>query len=234
MIKLYSFDPAFGVLDPSPFVMKVDAWMRMSGIPFEHVSSVGNLRKAPKGKLPFIDDGGKVVADSHLIIDYLRQQYDSPLEQGLTVEQKAIAMMVGKSLDEHLYWCLVYSRWIRPDTWPRVKATFFNVVPLPLRAVVCWAAQKKVRRSLHLQGFGRHTDEEILVMTTEMLQALSDLLGEKRYMFGEQPSTLDSTAYGFLCEFILSDIDNAFSQHARKFNNLLQYCERIRDEYYPS
>ncbi len=234
MIKLYSFGPAFGLPDPSPFVMKVDAWMRMSGIPFEHVSGVGNLRKAPKGKLPFIDDGGKVIADSHLIIDYLRQQYGSPLDRGLSAEQKAIAVMVGKSLDEHLYWCLVYSRWIRPDTWPRVKKTFFNVVPLPMRALVCWMAQKKVRRSLHLQGFGRHSDEEILAMTTEMLQAMSDLLGDKNYMFGEQPSTLDATAYGFLCEFILSDIDNAFSKRARCFKNLVQYCERIRDKYYVS
>jgi len=234
VIKLYSFGPAFGVPDPSPFVMKVDAWMRMSGIPFEHISSAGNLRKAPKGKLPFIDDGGKVIADSHLIIDYLRQQYDSPLDQGLSAEQKAIAVMVGKSLDEYFYWCLVYSRWIRSDTWPRVKETFFNVVPLPMRALVCWMVQKKMKRTLYLQGFGRHSDEEILAMTTEMLQGLSDLLGDKIYILGDQPSTLDAMAYGFLCEFILSDIDNAFNERALSFKNLVQYCERIRDKYYAS
>ncbi|MCF6229580.1 MAG: glutathione S-transferase family protein [Gammaproteobacteria bacterium] len=174
-----------------------------------------------------------MIADSHLIIAYLRQHYDSPLDRGLTSEQRAVAMLVGKALDEQLYWGLVYSRWIRSDTWPRVKAAFFNVVPAPMRAIVSWIAQRRVRRALYLQGFGRHSDEEILAMTTEMLQALSDLLGDKVYLLGEQPSTLDATAFGFLSEFILSDIRNSFSERARGFENLVCYCERIRDELYP-
>ncbi len=232
MIKLYSFGAAFGLPDPSPFVMKVDVWMRMSAIPFESVSGVANLRKAPKGKLPYIDDGGKLVADSHLIISYLRAKYDSPLDKGLSREQRAIATLVGKSLDEQLYWCLVYSRWIRADTWPQVKATFFNPLPAPVRIIISSIARHKVKRSLYLQGFGRHSDEEILLMTTETLQALADLLGDKRYFLGEQPSTLDATAYGFLSEFILSEIENEFSQRARGFKNLVRYCEAIRDRYY--
>jgi len=233
VIKLYSFGAAFGVPDPSPFVMKVDCWMRMSGIPFEHVSGVKNLRKAPKGKLPFIDDSGTVVADSHLILDYLRNQYGSPLDDSLTSEQHAIMVLVGKAIDEQLYWCMVYSRWIRPDTWPRVKATFFKVVPAPFNTVVPWLAQRRVKRSLYLQGVGRHSDEEILQMAGETLQSLSGLLGDKAYFFGEQPSTLDATAFGFLCEFILSDINNAFSERACEHENLVAYCQRIRDLYYP-
>ncbi len=232
MIKLYNFGSAFGLPDPSPFVMKVDVWMRMSAIPFEPVSGVANLRKAPKGKLPFIDDGGKRVADSHLIINYLRAQYDSPLDKGLSREQRAIATLVGKSLDEQLYWCLVYSRWIRADTWPLVKATFFNPLPAPMRTIISSIARHKVKRSLYLQGFGRHRDEEILLMTTEMFQALADLLGDKRYFFGERPSTLDATAYGFLSEFILSEIQNEFSERARGYENLVRYCEAIRNRYY--
>jgi len=233
MIKLYSFGPAFGVPDPSPFVMKIDAWMRLSGITFEHISGVGNLRKAPKGKLPYIDDEGTQVADSHLIIDHLRRRYGSPLDDGLTSEQRAIATLIGKSLDEHLYWCLVYSRWMRPDTWPRVKDAFFKVLPFPLRVIIPWFAQRGVRRALHLQGLGRHSDEQILVIATEMLQALSDLLGDRAFLLGERPSTLDATAFAFLCELILSDLHNPFSERARGFENLVHYCERIRDEYYP-
>ena len=233
MIKLYSFGAAFGVPDPSPFIMKVDCWMRMSDIAFEHVSGVGNLRKAPKGKLPFIDDNGTVVADSHLILEYLRNQYGSPLDHDLSSEQRAIMMLVGKALDEQLYWCMVYSRWIRPDTWPRVKATFFAVVPTPFNKVVPWLAQRKVKRSLYLQGIGRNSDEEILQMASETLQSLSDLLGDKAYFFGDRPSTLDATAFGFLCEFILSDIKNTFSERAGEFENLVAYCHRIKDTYYP-
>ncbi len=232
MIKLYSFGTAFGVPDPSPFVMKVDAWMRMSGIEFEHVSGVGNLRKAPKGKLPFIDDAGTIVADSHLIINYLRKQYGSPLDEELSSEQHAIATLVGKSLDEYLYWCLVYGRWVRDDTWPLIKQAFFDSMPFPLRNIVPMIARNQVKRALYLQGLGRHSNEEILAMATEMFQALSDLLDDRVYLLGEQPSTLDATAFAFLCEFMLSDIRNPFSERARSFENLVRYCERIKDEYY--
>jgi hypothetical protein len=57
MIKLYSFGPSFGVADPSPYVLKVDVYMRMANIEFTSVPDVKNLQKAPKGKLPFITDG---------------------------------------------------------------------------------------------------------------------------------------------------------------------------------
>ncbi|MEA1888330.1 MAG: glutathione S-transferase family protein, partial [Pseudomonadota bacterium] len=62
MIKLYGFGNNFGVADASPFVLKVDAYMRMAGIQFENIPGLVNLRKAPKGKLPFIDDNGKIIA----------------------------------------------------------------------------------------------------------------------------------------------------------------------------
>lgn len=233
MIKLYSFGPAFGVPDPSPFVMKVDLWMRISEIEFETVSGVNGLRKAPKGKLPFIDDDGTIVADSHLIIDHLRKNHGSPIDEGLSDEQRAIATLVGKSLDEHLYWCLVHSRWNRDDTWPIVREAFFGNMPQPLRTIVPVIARSKVRRSLYLQGLGRHSDDEILKMANEMFQALSNLLGDKQYLFGDRASTLDATAFAFLCEFILSDIHNPASEQARSYEKLVRYCVVIRDRYYP-
>jgi len=233
MIKLYSFGPAFGVPDPSPFVMKVDCWMRMSGIEFEHASGVSGLRKAPKGKLPFIDDNGTIVADSCLIIAHLRGRYGSSLDEGLIDEQRAIATLVGKSLDEHLYWCLVYTRWMGKDSWPLVKKAFFGAMPFPLRELIPAIARSKVKRALYLQGLGRHSDEEIFAMSSAMLQALSDLLGEKTFMIGNRPCSLDATAFAFLAEFILSGVNNSISAHARSFENLVQYCGRIRDQYYP-
>lgn len=233
MIKLYSFGPALGMPDPSPFVMKVDAWLRMSDIQFEHVSGVKNLGRAPKGKLPFIDDNGTIVADSQLIIAYLSSQYGSSIDEHLNDEQRAMAVLVGKSLDEHLYWCLVYSRWIDDQSWPHVKEPFFGKLPQPLKTLLPIIARRKVRRSLHLQGLGRHSEKEILSMMSEMLHALSDLLGDKRFLLGENPATVDATAFAFLSEFILSDLNNSAAECARSHENLVRYCERIKAEYYP-
>jgi hypothetical protein len=57
MIKLHQFAPAFGLPNASPFCMKVETYLRMAGLPYERVNS-GDVLRAPKGKLPVIDDDG--------------------------------------------------------------------------------------------------------------------------------------------------------------------------------
>ena len=82
MITLYTFGPAWGLPDPSPFVTKAMVLLKMSGLPFETDS--GGFRKAPRGKLPYIRDGEEVVADSTLIRLHLERRHNIDFDQGLT------------------------------------------------------------------------------------------------------------------------------------------------------
>ncbi|WP_163836289.1 glutathione S-transferase family protein [Spartinivicinus ruber] len=232
MVKLYGFGSGFGVADPSPFVLKVDAYLRMSGIKYETVSSMANLQKAPKGKLPFIEDDGKVVGDSYFIIEYLAEKYQSKLDQWLSDEQRAIAHLVAKSLDENFYWCIVYSRWMCDDTWPIIKKAFFNSMLFPVKQVMPTILRNGVKKSLEKQGLGRHSNDEIKKIFSHSLQSLSVMLGEKPYFLGDKPCSLDASAYAFLAECILVEIDNDFNKQARSFENLVSYCKRIQGEFY--
>jgi glutathione S-transferase len=232
MIKLYSFGKEFGVADPSPFVLKVDVYCRMAGIKFKSISSADNLRKAPKGKLPFIIDDDVTVSDSQFIIDYLQDKYKVDLDSHLSEQQKAFAYHLGQSLNEDLYWCVVYSRWARDDTWPLLKEAFFGSMPFPLKYIVPILAQKGVKSALFKQGLGRHSDEEIRLITQKALQALSTILGDKSYFFGDKLCTFDATAYGILAQLVSSTIDNPYNDMAKKYTNLVGYCERITQQYY--
>jgi len=60
VLTLYGSAPAYGVCDLSPFVVKVATWCRMAGVPYE--TAVTDPRKAPKGKIPYVRDGGAVIA----------------------------------------------------------------------------------------------------------------------------------------------------------------------------
>jgi len=55
MIKLYQFEPAFGLPNASPFCMKLETYLRMAGLAFEIVPRA-SLFKAPKDKMPYIED----------------------------------------------------------------------------------------------------------------------------------------------------------------------------------
>ena len=57
MITLHEFGPAFTLRTASPFGLKLEAYMRLSGIAYR-VEFDGNPRKAPKGRIPYITDDG--------------------------------------------------------------------------------------------------------------------------------------------------------------------------------
>jgi len=82
MIRLYQFAPAFGLPNASPFCMKVETFLRMAGLSYECPRDA-DLRKAPKGKLPYIVDEGAVVSDSSFIVDHLKRKYGDPLDSHL-------------------------------------------------------------------------------------------------------------------------------------------------------
>ena len=64
MITLYTFGPYFGLPDPSPFVMKAEVLLKMADLPF--ATDTTGFPKAPKGKLPYIRDDGKIISQLYL------------------------------------------------------------------------------------------------------------------------------------------------------------------------
>jgi len=232
MIKLYGFGKAFGVVDASPFVVKVDLFLKMAQIDFEYMSDFNQLKKSPKHKFPFIDDNGTKVGDSAFILKHLTEKYDIKLDVHLDATQKAQASLYTKALDESLYWCLVYSRWVKDDTWPLLKDAFFSEIPIPFKWFMPNIIRKDVKNTLRRQGYGRHSETELLTIADDHFSALSNLLGESDYLFGDKISSFDAIAYAALCEFISVDFFNSFNQQARKYDNLIQYCRRIETQYY--
>lgn len=232
MITLYSFGPAFGVMDASSFVVKIDLYLRVAKLDYEVKSGVNHLKRSPKGKLPFIEDDNQAIGDSSFIIEYLNNKYTVNIDENLTEAQKAIAYLFTKSLEENLYWCLVYSRWADDKTWPISKEAFFSGIPFLIKDIAAGMIRKKTVKTLNSQGISRHSHEEVLSIANKSLEALSNVLGDQNYFFGDSISSFDITAYSILCQFLLVDYVSDFNLLAKKYNNLVHYCERINSQYY--
>lgn len=117
-------------------------------------------------------------------------------------------------------------------TWQIIKESFFSKLPIPLKWFLPGTIQKDVKKTLHRQGYGRHSLEELIVKSDEVFSSLSVLLADKPYFFGEQPSSFDAVAYSILCEFITVSYDTPFNDKARGYENLVAYCQRIESNYY--
>jgi glutathione S-transferase len=231
MIKLYQYAPAFGLPNASPFCMKVETYLRMAGLPYECPRGVGPF-KSPKGKLPYIDDNGKVVADSTFIIDYLKATYGDKLDARLSATDRALGVVIQRTFEESLYWPSVYSRWIDDAGFAKTKDVFFARMKFPLRQIIPLFARRGLRSQLHAQGTGRHSRDEIYAIGCRDITALAALLGDKAYYLGDEPSSIDATGYAFLANLLWAPIDLPMRAHALLLPNLEAYCQRMKARYY--
>lgn len=229
MITLYQFDPAFGLPNASPFCMKVETYLQLARLPYQLAPmSLAAMRNSPKGKLPYIEDQGQRIGDSSFIIDYLKTTYGDPLDNWLTAEQKATALALQRMLEENTYWTAVSMRWMEDANWPTTRAAFFGNLPRPLRWIVPPLARRGLRQQLAGHGMGRHSREEIHAIARRDLTALADFLGDKPFMLGTQPCTLDAVAYAFLANLLWAPYDSDVQSYAKSRPTLEAYCLRMK------
>jgi len=231
MIRLHQFAPAFGLPNASPFCMKLETYLRMAGLPYETVND-GNVLKAPKGKLPWIDDDGTRVADSSFIIEHLKRRYGDPLDAGLSPSLRAQATAFQRLFEENLYWAVVHTRWADPQGWRATRQAFFGALPAPLRGIVSRLARRGLLAEMRGQGMGRHSEAEIHAIGCRDVTAVADFLGDKAYMLGDAPTSLDATAHAFLANLLWAPVDSPIRSHAAARPTLEAYCQRMKARYF--
>lgn len=232
MIRLHQFAPAFGLPNASPFCMKLEIYLRMAGLPYETVNS-GDVLKAPKRKLPYIEDGVRVLADSSFIIEHLKATYGDPLDGWLGPAQRAVALAFQRLFEENLYWAVVHTRWAEPSGWGQTREAFFGALPRPIRWVLPMLARRGVLAEMKGQGMGRHSREEIHAIGVRDVGAVAGFLADKPFLIGEQPCSLDAVGYAFLANLLWAPVDSPIRDALRERANLVAYCERMKARYDP-
>lgn len=230
-LTLYTFGPAFGLPDPSPFVIKADLLLKMSGLPYR--TDTTGFGKAPKGKLPYLRDGDAVVADSTFIRWHLERRHGIDFDPGLSASDKALGWAVERMLEDHLYWAVVEARWVHDANFARGTARFFEPVPAPIRPLVKALARRKVRTYLWGQGMGRHARPEIEALGTRSIDALAHLLGEKPFLLGATVSGADATVYAAVASLLCPVFETRLRAAAEAHPNLVAYERRMRERFYP-
>ena len=231
MITLYTFGPAFGLPDPSPFVMKAEVLLKMAGVPYR--TDTGGFGKAPKGKLPYIEDDGVRIGDSTFIRWHLETKYGVDFDRGLSAEQRATAWAFEKMTEDHLYWAVVDARWLDDSNFRKGPSEFFKRVPAPLRPIVIAMIRRQVRKSLHAHGIGRHSPEEIVRLAARDIDATGDYLGDKPYFMGSEPAGVDATIFAFAVGILCPLFDTPIRTAAERHDNLKRYVGRMTARFYP-
>ncbi|XP_002731577.1 failed axon connections homolog [Saccoglossus kowalevskii] len=211
----------------SPFPLKLETYLRFAKIPYK---SVFSMKMSPKGKTPWIEYNGEILSDSSFIIEFLNKEFKVDLNTHLSPSDRAVARAFQKMTEENLYWTLVYSRWVA-DNQQRLKPFLKNsfVISILMKMI-----RRSVKKSLYAQGIGRHTEDEIYSIADKDLRALSTFLGDKAFMFGDQPCEEDCAIFGMLAQLVWCLPDSVQEDLSKgDCKNLQEYCYRMKERFWP-
>ena len=225
MLILQSFEPAFGLPSPSAYCMKAICLLNMSGLAWR-LDFDANVDNAPRRKFPVLVDGTSVIPDSTDIARYLEREKGCDFMPELTREEKAVSHTISRMIEEHLVHGLVYDRWLLDDIWPDLSAHFFTNAPDGVSEMV----REHVRTGLEIQGTGRMTPKEVVLRMSDDFDALEDLLGNKPFLFGDEPTYADACAAPFLLSIMSPYKGTLLQQELEVRKTLLAYAERVRSE----
>ncbi len=232
-VALHQFAPAFGLPNGSPFCMKVEAYLRLAAIEYRCVNGALPFR-APRRKLPWIDDDGTVVADSGFIVRHLEATRGSPLDGWLSPRERAVGHGVQRMLEENTYWVaapLALGR--RQRLADNETAVLRGIAARPVRALVAAIARRQLRRECLGQGMGLHTPDEIATIGCADIDALAALLEGREYLLGDRPSSYDAVALAFLANLLWVQVASPVREHALRLPVLVEYCDRMMARVFP-
>lgn len=230
-VKLFQFPRMLGVPNLSPFCCKLETWLRIAGIPYEIVDTP-DPRKAPKGKLPFIEDAGTRIADSSVIVNHLKKNRGVDPDAVLDEAQRAIALLVQRTLEEHYAFIAAYTHLIRAEGVKYTGARF-ETIPAIVRPLVARMVNKRIKQLLWSQGILRHSDAEIMDAAIRDWRAVLAVMSEGPYFFGDKVTSIDAVVFGALATTVLTPIDSPIRDFLRSQPTCVSYAERMRERFFP-
>ncbi|OXA55142.1 failed axon connections homolog [Folsomia candida] len=232
VVTMHAIPRGGAVSHSSPFVVKLETWMRMAKIPYETDLTLADAH-GPKGRFPWISLNGQHLGDSHLIIDFLKKKFNIQLGDEYSKEQLAIGATIRIMMDDHFFWGIALYRYVY-GSFSSLRQVMGKFVPAwrtwLLRLYM--GTQFSTRSKGH--GIGLHSWKEIEQLTLQDLKLLSELLGNKKYILGDTPCEYDASVFGHLVQVMWGSPGSIYQEAVEKdLKNLKYYTIRIKETFYP-
>ena len=226
--------PAWQVRSLSPFAVKLEAYLRLAGLPY--VAKGADPRRSPTGKVPYVRlPDGTLMTDSQAIVAHLEAGLGPrALDAGLTAAEAARAHLVRRTLEEATYWHVVALRWHDDGGWPHTRAAFARILPAVVGPLALPLVRRQVRGSLWAQGTTRHPAErraEHAAADFAAVAAAADPVGP--FFFGAAPRTVDAVVYAFVNAVLGFPGPSAVKDAVRGMGRLVALEAAVRARAFP-
>ncbi|KAL1524427.1 hypothetical protein AB1Y20_019322 [Prymnesium parvum] len=233
-MRLLQFSSAWGAPSLDAECTRAQAWLRICGLTpgvDYTVEDCNNPQVAVGGRLPVVELGPKLVEPSELYAALRSCGHDA--DSSLSDSQRADTTAYTALVTEQLGVALLYSWWVEAENYEVIRSAYAGRLPIPLCYYLPWS----IRRKVHSQLARRSCIEEELayVRGEDALRALSSRYGEKPYFYGNHPTGIDATVFGYLTAVYRSPLPKDRLRVAmRSYPNLVQLCERMSTRFFDS
>lgn len=232
-MELIVFPPTYGEPAGSPFATKAIAMMHSAGLDYT-LTYLSNPTKMPKGKLPVLKVGDRLIPDSNEIREYIEAEHGIDFDAGLNAKDRAISTAIIRMIEEHTYFIVYCSRWMEDKNWKVTKEANFGGIPAIIRGLITRMVRKGAIAQCKGQGMGRHSKAERLKRFQQDIDSIEVLLGNKDFLFGDTPTAADITTVTALRFTAGFSGENDLSDYLTSKPKIMSYLERGKEVLFPA
>jgi len=225
MLTLLTFSKGFGLFSLSPFCVKAAYLLQASGQKWQREDLI-EPSEMPHRKLPVLRTDDGLIGDSEAIRGWLESK-GADFDPGLSDLQKAWSRGLIRMADEHLYFHLVMDRWGNDEGWPTIRDQLFGAIPEPARSPVADGIRAGLLTGLETQGIARFSSQERLETIERDLQAITTIVGQSPFLFGDQPTAADMSVAPVLAAISATPVQTALVKRVANDAVLSEYMTRM-------
>ncbi|KAI9276523.1 hypothetical protein BY458DRAFT_505211 [Sporodiniella umbellata] len=253
-LQLYVWGSALNAPSIDPKCIIAESYLRLTKLEYSLVNC-NDPQTSPTGELPLLKDGPVWIAGIDRILTHL-SKHRKDANAALSPEEKADSLAYAALATNNLFDSMLYT-WYADSTnfIKTIRPTYAKLLSFPSNYMVPIqlknSAQARLSRyNVKITGddiglpqnekeemkellkSGWHQMYRIVRETYGVLQAH---LGDKDYMFGSLPTTLDCIVFGYLALHLYPDLPHKRLQYilTNEYPVLAQYCERVKSLLYP-
>ncbi|KJH50494.1 hypothetical protein DICVIV_03344 [Dictyocaulus viviparus] len=241
VVYLYQFPRCKEIPNLSPFCLKVETFLKVNKIPHEAklfymVTHEVILKVSPLvfgrskyGLLPFVELNGEQIADSQIIISRLAKHFN--VKSLSSARNEAIVRFVDRTADNHTFLLHCTFKMMENDFFSMLLRNMgVNETLLPILSPILGFMMKWKVATRVSSGIGQLAIEEYRELLRKDYDSYRDLLGEQKFMFGDEITTADCTVFGQLATILYISTTNYASEVLRdEYPTLVAFCNRVRD-----
>lgn len=199
----------------SYFTGKLEAWLRVRGLPFRFVEmDLAGFRACARAtgiaQMPALrSPEGMWLTDTTAILRRLEAETPGPALQPTDPLAAFLSLFLEDAFDEWLWRPALYYRWAFTDDAQlmgrRIAATLMRDLPLPLALKAAVVRHRQRGVYLRQDGITRATAPSVERLYLEVLDLLEPILARRPFLLGGRPVAADFGLFGPMFRHFASD-----------------------------